>query len=183
MLRLFLMSKNGGSEMNEKIKKLRRSNCYLTTAQIHLHDIILTTNTVIYYESASNIVYFCSKFPKNYKGKPCNIILHVHFYDFDTHELGATTLRNCEVSRELYGAWLDSSRPKPRKIVHEEDFEKLMKCDNRKKKSTTGGVRLMKDVDECVDFIRYRQVTYYAYIANMNDSRSGSASVVASGIR
>ena len=63
------------------------------------------------------------------------------------------------------------------------DYENMMKHD-RKNKRGTGGVRLSEKTDEyTTDAVRYKQVTELAYWANLSDSKSGNASVVASSIR
>ena len=172
--------------MNTKIfKKLSIDNCYINTMQFSIYDIIIPANCVIYKDTSERTLYICPHFP-NYAGKPENVNLRVIWYDYEMHTIGDTFLKNCDISIALFNAWINASKPHTRKILHEitmRDYEKMMDHP-RKKKSATGGVRLSEKTDEyTTDAVRYKQVTECAYWANLNDSKSGNASVVASSIR
>ena len=172
--------------MNTKIfKKLSIDNCYINTMQFSIYDITIPANCVIYNDTSERTLYICPHFP-NYAGKPENVNLRVIWYDYEMHTIGDTFLKNCDISIALFNAWKNASKPHARKIRHEitmRDYEKMMDHP-RKKKSATGGVRLSEKTDEyTTDAVRYKQVTELAYWANLNDSKSGNASVVASSIR
>ena len=172
--------------MNDKIfKPLQYSNCYMNTAQFNIFDVIIPCNSVIYVDVCENIMYICSRFP-NYSGDAKNVILNVTWYDYEMHTIGTTTIKNCDASIALFEAWKSASMPHTRKIRHEmtmRDYEKMMDHP-RKNKRGTGGVRLSEKTDEyTTDAVRYKQVTECAYWANLNNSKSGNASVVASSIR
>ena len=153
--------------------------------QFFIYDIIIPANCVIYNDTSERTLYICPHFP-NYAGKPENVNLRVIWYDYETHTIGDTFLKNCDISIALFNAWIAASKPHTRKIRHEitmRDYEKMMDHP-RKKKSATGGVRLSAKSDEyTTDAVRYKQVTECAYWANLNNSKSGNASVVASRIR
>ena len=172
--------------MNDKIfNPLQYSNCYMNTAQFNIFDVTIPCNSVIYIDVCENTMYICSRFP-NYSGDAKNVILNVTWYDYEMHTIGSTTLKNCDASIALFNAWKSASMPHTRKIRHEmtmRDYEKMMEHP-RKNKRGTGGVRLSEKTDEyTTDAVRYKQVTECAYWANLNDSKSGNASVVASSIR
>ena len=172
--------------MNDKIfKQLQYSNCYMNTAQFNIFDVTIPCNSVIYIDVCENTMYICSRFP-NYSGDAKNVILNVTWYDYEMHTIGTTTLKNCDASIALFEAWKSASMPHARKIRHNitmRDYEKMMDHP-RKNKRGTGGVRLSEKTDEyTTDAVRYKQVTESAYWANLNDSKSGNASVVASSIR
>ena len=172
--------------MNTKIfKKLSIDNCYINTMQFSIYDIIIPTNCVIYNDISEKTLYICPHFP-NYAGKPENVNLRVIWYDYEMHTIGDTFLKNCDIYIALFNAWINASKPHARKIRHEitmRDYEKMMDHP-RKKKSATGGVNNKKKTDEyTTDAVRYKQVTECAYWANLNDSKSCNASVVASSIR
>ena len=172
--------------MNTKIfKKLSIDNCYINIMQFAIYDITIPANCVIYNDTLESTLYICPHFP-NYAGKPENVNLRVIWYDYEMHTIGDTFLKNCDISIALFNAWIAASKPHARKIRHEitmRDYEKMMDHP-RKKKSATGGVRLSAKSDEyTTDAVRYKQVTECAYWANLNDSKSGNASVVASSIR
>ena len=177
---------SGGELMNDKIfKSLQYSNCYMNTVQFNIFDVTIPCNSVIYIDVYENTMYICSRFP-NYSGDAKNVILNVTWYDYEMHTIGSTTLKNCDASINLFNAWKSASMPHTRKIRHEmtmRDYENMMDH-SRKKKSATGGVRLSEKTDEyTTDAVRYKQVTECAYWANLNNSKSGNASVVASSIR
>lgn len=172
--------------MNKKIfKKLSIDNCYINTMQFSIYDITIPANCVIYNDISDNTLYICTHFP-NYAGKPENANLRVIWYDYEKYTIGDTFLKNCNISIALFNAWINASRPHARKITHEmtmRDYENMMKHE-RKNKRGTGGVRLSAKSDEyTTDAVRYKQVTESAYWANLSDSKSGNASVVASSIR
>ena len=172
--------------MNDKIfKSLQYSNCYMNIAQFNIFDIIIPCNSIIYIDVCENTMYICSRFP-NYSGDAKNVILNVTWYDYEMHTIGTTTLKNCDASIALFEAWKSASMPHTRKIRHEmtmRDYEKMMDHP-RKNKRGTGGVRLSEKTDEyTTDAVRYKQVTEAAYWANLNNSKSANASVVASSIR
>ena len=172
--------------MNDKIfKSLQYSNCYMNTAQFNIFDITIPCNSVIYIDVCENTMYICSRFP-NYSGDAKNVILNVTWYDYEMHTIGTTTLKNCDASIALFEAWKSASMPHTRKIRHEmtmRDYEKMMDHP-RKNKRGTGGVRLSEKTDEyTTDSLHYKQVTESAYWANLSNSKSGNASVVASSIR
>ena len=153
--------------------------------QFSIYDITIPANCVIYNDVSESTLYICPHFP-NYAGKPENVNLRVIWYDYEMHTIGDTFLKNCDISIALFNAWIAASKPHARKIRHEitmRDYEKMMDHP-RKKKSATGGVRLSEKTDEyTTDAVRYKQVTESAYWANLSDSKSGNASVVASSIR
>ena len=172
--------------MNDKIfKSLQYSNCYMNTAQFNIFDITIPCNSVIYIDVCENTMYICSRFP-NYSGDAKNVILNVTWYDYEMHTIGTTTIKNCDASIALFEAWKSASMPHTRKIRHEmtmRDYEKMMDHP-RKNKRGTGGVRLSEKTDEyTTDSLHYKQVTESAYWANLSNSKSGNASVVASSIR
>ena len=177
---------SGGELMNDKIfKPLQYSNCYMNTAQFNIFDVTIPCNSVIYIDTCENTMYICSRFP-NYSGDAKNVILNVTWYDYEMHTIGTTTIKNCDASIALFDAWKSASMPHARKIrrnITMRDYENMMKHD-RKKKSGSGGVRLSAKSDEyTTDSLRYKQVTESAYWANLSNSKSGNASVVASNIR
>ena len=153
--------------------------------QFSIYDITIPANCVIYNDTSESTLYICPHFP-DYAGKPENVNLRVIWYDYEMHTIGDTFLKNCDISIALFNAWIAASKPHARKIRHEmtmRDYEKMMDHP-RKKKSATGGVRLSEKTDEyTTDAVRYKQVTESAYWANLSDSKSGNASVVASSIR
>ena len=153
--------------------------------QFSIYDITIPANCVIYNDTSERTLYICPHLP-DYAGKPENVNLRVIWYDYEMHTIGDTFLKNCNISIALFNAWIAASKPHTRKIRHEmtmRDYEKMMDHP-RKKKSATGGVRLSAKSDEyTTDAVRYKQVTECAYWANLNDSKSGNASVVASSIR
>lgn len=166
-------------------KKLSIENCYINIMQFSIFDITIPANCVIYNDVRESVLYICTHFP-NYAGKPENVVLRVIWYDYEMHTIGDTFVKNCDVSIALFNAWIASSKPHARKITHKmtmRDYENMMKHD-RKHKRGTGGVRLSEKSDEyTTDAIRYKQVTECAYWANLDDAKSGKASVVASSIR
>lgn len=172
--------------MNSRIFKLLENNCYITLSQFNLYDITIPKNSIAYYDSKDKTLYVCTGFPRNYQGKPEKISLRVLWYDYELHAIGDTFLQGDEISIALYNAWINESRPKQCKIHREmstSDYESMMHHSTRKKKST-GGVRLSEKTDEyTTDAIGYKQVTEYAYYANLESSKSGNASVIASNIR
>ena len=153
--------------------------------QFSIYDITIPANCVIYNSVSENTLYICPHFP-DYAGKPENVNLRVIWYDYEMRTIGDTFLKNCDISIALFNAWINASKPHTRKIRHEttmRDYEKMMDHP-RNKKSATGGVRLSAKSDEyTTDAVRYKQVTECAYWANLNNSKSGNASVVASSIR
>ena len=172
--------------MNTKIfKKLSIDNCYINTMQFSIYDITIPANCVIYNDTSERTLYICPHFP-NYAGKPENVNLRVVWYDYEMHTIGSTTIKNCDASIALFEAWKSASMPHARKIRHEmtmRDYEKMMDhpCKNKR---GTGGVRLSEKTDEyTTDSLHYKQVTESAYWANLSNSKSGNASVVASSIR
>ena len=172
--------------MNKKIfKKLSIDNCYINTTQFSIYDIIIPANCVIYNDTSENTLYICPHFP-NYAGNPKNVNLRVIWYDYEMRAIDDTFLKNCDISIALFNAWKNASKPHVRKIRHEmtvRDYEKMMEHP-RKKKSSTGGVRLSSRIDEQItDALRYKQVTECAYWANLDDPKSGKASIVANSIR
>ena len=172
--------------MHTKIfKKLSIDNCYINTMQFSIYDITIPANCVIYNDISESTLYICPHFP-DYAGKPENVNLRVIWYDYEMHTIGDTFLKNCDISIALFNAWINASKPHTRKIRHEitmRDYEKMMDHP-RKNKRGTGGVRLSEKTDEyTTDAVRYKQVTECAYWANLNNSKSGNASVVASSIR
>lgn len=171
--------------MNNKIfKPLQYTNCYINTAQFNIYDMIIPQNSISYIDTCENTMYICSYFP-NYSGSAENVILNVVWYDYETRTVGITTLKNCDASIALFEAWKSASKPHARKITHNitlRDYESMMKHD-RKKKSGSGGVRLLQNCEYTTDNLRYKQVTESAYWANLSNSRSGNASVVASNIK
>ena len=172
--------------MNNKIfKRLSEKNCYINTIQFFIYDMTIPANCVIYRHELEKTLYICPHFP-NYAGKPENVALRVIWYDYELHTIGDTFIKNCDVSIALFNAWINASKPHARKIHHEmtmRDYEKMMDHPH-KKKCSTGGMRLSKKSDEYItDAVRYKQVTESAYWANLENSKSGNASVVASNIR
>lgn len=170
--------------MNEKIfKTLSIDNCYINTSQFNIFDVTIPTNSVIYCDISENTLYICTHFP-NYVGNPENVTLRVIWYDYEMRTIGDTFLHN-EISSSMFSAWLNASKPRTKKIMHKNsfaDYENMMRH-SRRKKSGSGGVRLMKNCEYTTDNLRYKQVTESAYWANLSNSKSGNASVVASNIR
>lgn len=166
-------------------KPLQYPNCYINMAQFNIYDMTIPQNSVIYIDTCEKTMYICTHFP-NYNGDAKNVVLNVAWYDLELQTIGATTFKNNTVSIALFNAWKNANKPHARKIHHELqfcDYENMMKHD-RKKKSGSGGVRLSAKSDEyTTDNLRYKQVTECAYWANLNNSKSGNASVVASNIR
>ena len=157
--------------------------CMLCNAQFDIVGVTIPRGALLCYDRENRQAYFCTRFPKNYAGSPSSVILNVLWYDCDLHEIGSTTLKNCDISIALYNAWLNASKPKTRRVRHEIDYERMMDHD-RKNKRGTGGVRLSAKSDEqTTDALHYNQVTEAAYWANLNNSKSGNASVVARSIR
>lgn len=152
--------------MNHKIfKRLPIENCYINTMQFSIYDITIPTNCVIYNDIKESTLYICPHFP-NYAGKPENVSLRAIWYDYKMHTIGDTFLKNCDISIALFNAWINASKPHARKVKHEmtmRDYEKMMEHP-RKKKSTTGGVRLSEKTDgQITDAIRYKQNSVYEY--------------------
>ena len=173
--------------MNDKIfKPLQYSNCYMNTAQFNIFDVTIPCNSVIYIDVCENTMYICSRFP-NYSGNAKNVILNVIWYDYEMHTIGTTTIKNCDASIALFNAWKSASMPHARRIrrnITMRDYENMMQDCIRRKKSGSGGVRLSAKSDEyTTDNLHYKQVTESAYWANLSNSKSGNASVVASNIR
>lgn len=167
----------------KNMKKLSIDNCYIVVNQFQLYDIIIPKNTIIYYNKYEKTWYFCTRFPRNYNGKAENVALSVIWYDCTMRTIGDTILKNCDISIALYTAFLNASKPKTCKIYHEPNYEQLMYQPSKKKKQT-GGVRLSKNSDEyTTDSIQYKQNTMYAYYANLNNAKSGKASMIATNIR
>lgn len=155
----------------------------MNTSQFNIYDVTIPANSVIYIDTCENTMYICTHFP-NYAGSPENVTLRVLWYDYEMHTIGDTFLHN-DISTSLFSAWIAASKPHARKIVRQTtfaDYENMMKH-SRRKKSGSGGVRLMKNCEYTTDSLRYKQVTEPAYWANLNNSKSGNASVVASNIR
>ena len=171
--------------MNKNIFKSLSNGCFINISQFSIFDVTIPSHCVIYNSISENTLYICPHFP-NYAGKPENVILNVIWYDYEMHAIGNTTIKECDVSIALYNAWINASKPKTRRIRHEitmHDYERMMDHP-RKNKRSTGGVRLSaKSNNRTTDALRYKQVTEAAYWANLNNSKSGSASVVASSIR
>lgn len=170
--------------MNEKIfKALSIGNCYMNTAQFNIFDVIIPVNSIIYCDVLESTLYICTCFP-NYAGNPKNVTLHVIWYDYEMHTIGDTFLHN-DISSAMFSAWLNASKPRTKKIMHKNsfaDYKNMMKHE-RKKKSSSGGVRLTKNCEYTTDNLHYKQVTESAYWANLSNCKSGNASVVASNIR
>lgn len=173
--------------MNNKLfKKLSIDNCFIIIKQFNLYDITIPKNTIAYYSKYEKTWYFCTRFPRNYNGKAENVTLSVLWYDCTMRTIGDTMLKNCDVSIALYESWINASKPHTCKIYHEmtqKDYEQLMHQPSKKKKQT-GGVRLSEKSDEyTTDNIQYKQNTLYAYYANLDNAKSGSASMIATSIR
>lgn len=173
--------------MNRKIfKPLQYSNCYMNTAQFNIYDMIIPQNSILYIDTCEYTIYICSHFP-NYSGDAKNVILNVAWYDYEIRTVGTTTIKNCDASIALFEAWKSANKPHARKIIHNmtlHDYENMMRHDRCKKKSGSGGVRFSAKSDEyTTDSLRYKQVTESAYWANLSDSKSGNASVIASNIK
>lgn len=172
--------------MDKRIfKPLSIDNCYINIMQFSIYDITIPSHSIIYNDTSEKTLYICTHFP-NYNGKPENVNLRTIWYDYEMWKIGDIFLKNCDVSIALFYAWKIAGKPHSRKIHHEMtmcDYENMMKHP-RKKKTTTGGVRLFSKLNEyTTDAIRYKQVTEDAYWANLENSKSGNASIVANSIR
>lgn len=163
--------------MNKKLfKPLAHHNCYLTSKQFRLFDVIIPKNCVVYCAPKEKTLYFCLKMPR-YNGAAKNAILHVLWYDYEAHTIGDTIISNCNISIAMVESWNEACRPHERKIYQGENYEQLMKHD-RKKKSQTGGRRLYADASNCVtnsiSFNEHTELAHWCY---------RPASLVASSIR
>lgn len=160
------------------------NNCYLVTDQFWLAGFPIKKGSIAFLESG--ILYFCDSFPKKYAGSMARLILRVNCYDGDTRVITADIMRGNTVTYALYSGWIKAGRPTAQKFKRDlgmRDYEHMMDHD-RKKKRGTGGVRLSAKSDEyTTDSVHYKQVTECAYWENLNNSKSGNASVVASWIR
>ena len=168
---------------NNKLFKPVTYNCFMNIAQFNIYDIIIPANSMIYIDTCETTMYICTHFP-NYAGDPENVTLRVLWYDYEMRTIGDTFLHN-DISVNLFCAWINASKPRTKKIIHKDnfsDYENMMRH-SRRKKSGSGGVRIMKNCDYTTDNLRYKQVTEPAYWANLNNAKSGNASVVASSIR
>ena len=164
--------------MNDKIFKTISNNCYINNKQFNIHDIIIPKHCIMYIDYTNNIAYICAHFP-DYNGHANKVTLRVICYDFDLKSIDITFLHN-EISMKLFEAWCAISRPRTKKIIHENnflDYQRMMHH-ARRKKSGTGGVRLMRNCDYTIDNLKYKEVTEDAHWAF-----SGNASVVANSIR
>lgn len=171
--------------MDKKLFKNITPSVAVSQYQFTLIDVTFPVGTYVFTDRKNKIAYLCTHFPKNYHGKRDNIILHVTWYDLESRLLGVTTISHCRESRELFAAFQANNEKTTGKIRHElndADFENMMRHE-RRKKSGTGGVILGKFCGQTTDNLRYKQVTELAYWANLDNARSGNASIVASSVR
>ena len=168
--------------IKNNIKKLvNTDNCYIVMRQFQLYDVIIPRLSICYMDKQDTTIYFCTRFP-NYNGKSHNVILNVIWYDWTACTIGNTTIKN-DVSIALYNAWKNASEPRTRKIHHElsyNDYKNMMKHDRKKKK---GSGSRSTNSEVFTDGIRYNQITQYAYYENLENYKSGRASMIASNIR
>lgn len=165
---------------NKKIKSLLIPNCYIVVNQFSIYDLYIPKNAIIYNNKREKTMYICTHFPTKYNGKAENVRLNVSWYDYETRNIGTITIKN-HISTALYESWINASRPHTHKIHHEmtdKDYEKLMYQPTKKKKQT-GGVRLSKNSDIFTDGIKYKQNSVYAYYENLDNFKSGNASMIA----
>lgn len=171
----------------ENVYRLKKQYCFI--------DCVFPKNTLIYFDY--NTMYLCDHYPAKYKGIPDNLILNFTWIDLGTQFIGHTTIKGGTICEDLWLAYSSLGTKElakndtqnlrcPEKICHEltaDDYKNMMRHD-RRKKSGSGGVRLSAKSDEyTTDALRYNQVTESAYWANLNNSKSGNASMIASNIR
>lgn len=158
-------------------------NVYIALSQIQLVGIAVPKHAIIYKNEYEHTLYICTHFPKNYAGRAKNVRLLCQYYDYMTYESNTVELCHNVMAARMFKAWENAFKPRAKSVYHEPDYSALMKHD-RKRKNGSGGVRLNAYNDTiCTEQIKYKQVTEAAYFANLNNAKSGNASVVASGIK
>ena len=169
----------------KRLFKNIQDNVSISLYQFTLIDTVFPVGTYVYTDRKNRIAYLCTRFPRSYHGMPSRVILNVTWYDFDTHFLGSTTLQNCKESLALFKAFQSNNGLNAGRVVREfsdSDYENFMRHERRHKRGT-GGVILGKNCGQTTDNLHYKQVTESAYWANLDNMKSGNASVVASSIR
>lgn len=155
--------------------------CFLSTTPIELEGITLPINTGVCIDKKARIAYFCTKFP-NYRGSAKSVLLLVICYDMDTHIVTSTTLQGCKESIQLFNAWVNAGKPRIEKL-QSVSYENMMKQSLRRKKKSSDGVIPINESNDLQYGIKYNQITEAAYLYNLVNPKSGSASLVASSIR
>ena len=163
---------------NKIFKPLRTGNCFIALTPFSLCGEKFPKNTIVHLSQKERTMYICKNFPQNYMGKLSKIILEVSWYDMDTKILGETTIKNCDVSKNLYSAFVNCGKPQMGKIQEVPNYEKLMEHTKKKKKASG---RPMSN-HAINDSMRYNQNTVYAYWENLDSRESGNASIIASRI-
>ncbi len=132
-----------------------------------------------YYSSfgAASDIYICVRMPRNYSGN--RPMLSVWSYNEHTKFWECDLYRN-KITEIMWKFWAKSGRPKIRRdFLSDDEATEMMKTYSRKKAGV--GSRDRKNVIN--NPVAYNQVTEYAYWANLDNARSGNASVVAANIR
>jgi hypothetical protein len=134
-----------------------------------------------YYSSfgESSDIYVCTKLPHNYNGN--NPTLTLWTYNEFTGFWERDIFQN-KVTRMIWSAYVKTGKRKINtdNFITDEQAVDMMKCKNTVHKSGSG-TRINNNTIN--NPVQYKQVTSYAYWANLYDVKSGNASVVASNIR
>ena len=172
--------------MNEKKKMFRDRHIYNVTylkkSRIISGKLFPAGSFVLVDQYTSSFssgyeIYVATKIPASYKGK--NPLLTLHVYSDCTGSWETDIFRN-KISLKIWDAYLKHNKPEiDQNFVTDQDAANMMRHD-RKHKSGSG----RRDfVNTITDSMRFKQVTELAYWENLNNSKSGNASVVAAHIR
>ena len=123
-------------------------------------------------------IYVCSKFPAAYKGN--NPFMDVWAYDeFSGWQLFIFFQNN--ITRIMWDVFCQNGKRTPRRerlTITDGEARRMMKTETVKKSGS--GSRICNNSINSP--VAYKQVTSYAYWANLDNAKSGNASVVASNI-
>lgn len=121
-----------------------------------------------------NNIYICENLPCNYKGD--NPFLTIWTYNECTGFWEKEICRN-SITKMIYDAYIKAGKPQRNKyFLSDIQTEGIMKKENIRHKKGSGRRINNSTINNPV---RYKQVTQYAYYANLDNCKSGNASVVA----
>lgn len=138
---------------------------------------VLLVNSYTSSFSSGMDVYVATKIPGSYKGQ--NPILTLYVYS-DVNGMWTKDIFHGIITRKIWNTYLKFGKPEINKLyIPDEKALEMMKHERRHKSGA--GAREYKNAIN--GSLAYKQVTELAYWANLNNSKSGNASVVAANIR
>lgn len=157
-----------------------RLRAYIAKSSFTVNGRSMPKNTIVVYDG--DCMYMCVDFPRTYAGE--NPRLWVSVYDIDARRLDDPQVMQNAVTRKLWKCFVGKGRKRPY-YGDTTDYAHEMRSAIRKRKNSSGGVVMYaaKERNDLQERIEYKQITSYAYWENLNNAKSGKASVVASRIR